>query len=226
MISPAMSPRSAMAAHRRTSSSPIFTPTNGMPPTAEISTSAAFIETYAHAAIDAGAHVFIAQGSHAPIRGIEIYRGRPIFYDPGDIFRLGRPDKVPADFYTRWGYGPEARQPGAGPVEAYSARNKVFGWGDQPREMFPSPREIYSHEPGFFIPVCEMTADYAVRRVIIHPCVWLKGNKAHAGLPAIAHGAAAQAVLRRLIELSEPYGTAIRIQGDIAEIDLTNAQSA
>ncbi len=185
-----------------------------------ISTSAAFIEDYARAAVDAGAHLFIAQGSHAPMRGIEIYKGVPIFYDPGDLFRLGRPDKVPADFYTRWGYGPEARQPNAGPVEAYSARNAVFGWGDQPKEMFPTPREIYSHEPGFFIPVCEMTPEYRVSRVTITPCVWLKGRKAESGLPGVARGDRAQAILRKLAELSAPYGTEITITGDTAVIDL------
>lgn len=191
------------------------------PADGRISSSAKFIETYARAAIDAGAHVFIAQGSHAPIRGIEIYKGRPIFYDPGDLFRLGRPDKVPSDFYTRWGYGPEARVPNAGPVEAYIARNAVFGWGDQPKEMFPTPSEIYSHEPGFFIPVCEMTPDYRVTKITITPCIWLKGSKAEYGLPGIARGEAAQKILNRLAELSEPYGTKIKICGDIAEIDLT-----
>ena len=188
---------------------------------ARLSTSAAFIETYARAAIDAGAHVFIAQGSHAPIRGIQIHAGRPIFYDPGDLFRLGRPDKVPADFYPRWGYGPEARQPGAGPAEAYLARNTVFGWGDRPKDMFPTPIEIYAHEPGFFIPVCEMTPDYRVTKIRITPCVWLEGSKAVGGLPAIARGEAAAAVLNRLADLSAPYGTKIRITGDTAEIDLT-----
>src|SRR5690606_24018445 len=49
----------------------------------KINTSAEFIEEYARAAIDNGAHLFIAQGSHAPMRGIEIYKGCPIFYDPG-----------------------------------------------------------------------------------------------------------------------------------------------
>lgn len=188
-----------------------------------INSSAGFIETYARAAVDAGAHLFVAQGSHAPMRGIEIYRGVPIFYDPGDLFRLGRPDRVPADFYTRWGYGPEARQPGAGPAEAYVARNAVFGWGDQPKGMFPTPREIYSHEPGFFIPVCEMTPEYRVTKVTITPCIWLKGSKAETGLPAVARGDQAQAVLRKLAELSAPYGTEIKITGDTAVIDLSRA---
>lgn len=188
-----------------------------------ISTSADFIHEYARAAIDAGAHLFIAQGSHAPMRGIEIYKGCPIFYDPGDLFRLGRPDKVPADFYTRWGYGPAARQPNAGPPEAYAARNAVFGWGDQPKEMFPTPREIYSHAPGFFIPVCETGPDFRVTRITITPCIWLSGSKAEGGLPGIATGAAAQAILRKLAALSAPYGTGITITGDTAEIDLSRA---
>ncbi|MDP2959168.1 MAG: CapA family protein, partial [Longimicrobiales bacterium] len=37
-----------------------------------------FLKEYAHAAIDAGADVFVGTGPHV-LRGIEIYKGRPIF---------------------------------------------------------------------------------------------------------------------------------------------------
>lgn len=188
--------------------------------TGRINTAAEFIETYARNAIDAGAHLFVAQGSHAPMRGIEIYKGRPIFYDPGDFIRLGRPDKVPADFYTRWGYSPEARQPNAGPAEAYRARNAVFGFGSQPEGLFASPAEIYSHEPGSIIPICEITSDYRVIKITIVPCAGLSGTKAEAGLPGVAHGEKAKAILSEMARLSEPYGTRITIKGDIGEIVL------
>src|SRR5215469_16765806 len=40
---------------------------------------AEFLVTFAHAMIDAGADVFVGHGPHV-LRGIEIYKGKPIFY--------------------------------------------------------------------------------------------------------------------------------------------------
>jgi poly-gamma-glutamate capsule biosynthesis protein CapA/YwtB (metallophosphatase superfamily) len=186
-----------------------------------IATTSPFAETYARAAVDAGAHVVIAQGSHAPMRGIEIYQGRPIFYDPGDLFLIGgRFDRQPADFYLRWGHGPEARRPGAGLPEAVLARRRVLAWGDDAQDRIPIPRTRYSHEPGFFLPVCSVGEDFSIERVAIHPCVWLEGNRSHTGLPALARGAQAEAVLRRLDELCRPYGTELRLDADTAYIEI------
>ena len=38
-----------------------------------------FVVTAAHLAIDAGADIFVGHGPHI-LRGIEIYKGKPIFY--------------------------------------------------------------------------------------------------------------------------------------------------
>jgi poly-gamma-glutamate capsule biosynthesis protein CapA/YwtB (metallophosphatase superfamily) len=44
-----------------------------------------FIEEFAHNAIDAGATAVVGHGAHF-LRGVEIYKGRPIFYNLGSIF--------------------------------------------------------------------------------------------------------------------------------------------
>ena len=41
---------------------------------------ASFVEDFAHRAIDAGAHAVLGHGAHM-LRGVEIYKGRPIFYN-------------------------------------------------------------------------------------------------------------------------------------------------
>jgi poly-gamma-glutamate synthesis protein (capsule biosynthesis protein) len=185
-------------------------------------TTAAFAETYARAAIDAGAQVAILQGSHAPMRGIEIYRGRPIFYDPGDLCRIGpNVEKQPADAYTRWGYGPQARKPDAGPPDVYAARDRVFGWGDMGDKKILSPKALYSHEPGFFVPVCHVGADYEIKAIDLHPATWLEGSKSHRGLPALARGAKAAEIIDHLAELSSKYGTTFAVDGETAHIDLS-----
>ena len=47
---------------------------------------AEFLVTFAHAMIDAGADLFVGHGPHV-LRAIEIYKGKPIFYDLGEFFR-------------------------------------------------------------------------------------------------------------------------------------------
>src|SRR5690606_25187692 len=62
---------------------------------------------FAREAIDAGADIFIAEGAHSLLRGIEIYRGKPIFYDPGDLFKDGNSKIRPLSEYY-WTQGTEA----------------------------------------------------------------------------------------------------------------------
>lgn len=45
-----------------------------------------FLVELAHQTIDQGAHAFVGHGPHI-LRGIEIYKGRPIFYGMGEFFR-------------------------------------------------------------------------------------------------------------------------------------------
>src|SRR4029077_600720 len=45
-----------------------------------------YLPVFAKASIDAGADAFLGTGVHV-LRGIEIYKGRPIFYGLGEFFR-------------------------------------------------------------------------------------------------------------------------------------------
>lgn len=65
---------------------------------------AAFLTHFAHACIDAGASAIIGHGPHI-LRGVEIYKLRPIFYSLGNfIFQNETVAAVPADFYEKYGY--------------------------------------------------------------------------------------------------------------------------
>jgi poly-gamma-glutamate synthesis protein (capsule biosynthesis protein) len=60
-----------------------------LPPTDDLDTNpsiADFLPVLAKAAIDAGADAFLGTGVHV-LRGIEIYKGKPIFYGLGEFFR-------------------------------------------------------------------------------------------------------------------------------------------
>lgn len=67
-----------------------------------------FTKQFARAAIDAGADIFAGHGSHTPL-GIEIYKGRPIFYSLGNfIFQNETVTSFPSEAYGRFGLGGEA----------------------------------------------------------------------------------------------------------------------
>jgi poly-gamma-glutamate capsule biosynthesis protein CapA/YwtB (metallophosphatase superfamily) len=64
-----------------------------------------FVVSFAHAMIDAGAHVVTGHGPHV-LRGIEIYRGRPIFYSLGDfVFQNETLLRLPFDNYASYELG-------------------------------------------------------------------------------------------------------------------------
>jgi poly-gamma-glutamate synthesis protein (capsule biosynthesis protein) len=68
----------------------------------------AWLTDLAHRVIDAGADVFFAHGPHRML-GMEIYRGRPIFYGLGDfVFQPHRVERFPAEHYDRNGLGDDA----------------------------------------------------------------------------------------------------------------------
>lgn len=172
-----------------------------------MSSTPAFVHEYARAAVGAGAGVVLVQGSHAPMRGIEVFEGVPILYDPGPLFRLGRREAQPHDFYLRWGNPPAVRSFDAELADAFGAR-------DDTHVAMPvlSPMEGNGHEPGFFLPVCEVDATtHRVLAVDLHPMTWSRARRASTGFPAVAPPETAVAVLERVAELSKPYGTTVAI---------------
>lgn len=66
-----------------------------------------FLVEFARNCIDKGAHSVIGHGPHI-LRGMEIYRNRPIFYSLGDfIFQNDTVANLPSDFYEKQGLGSE-----------------------------------------------------------------------------------------------------------------------
>ena len=62
-----------------------------------------FLKEFSRICIEAGAHAIIGHGPHI-LRGIEIYKQRPIFYSLGNfIFQNDTITNLPHDFYTKYG---------------------------------------------------------------------------------------------------------------------------
>lgn len=168
------------------------------------------IRELAHAVIDAGAHAFIGHGPHQD-RGMEIYKGRPIFYALGDFIlendtvelepqdnmerqNLGW-DATPADFYdARAGYTAD-RKPTRGqsvqPIRWQSTVPLISFKGRQLAEI-----KLYPVDLGFGRP------------------------RSQQGRPLLAEGPEAKEILERFQAFSKPFGTDIRIQGNTAAVKL------
>lgn len=79
-----------------------------------------FIERFAHRAIDAGGDAVVCHGAHF-MRGVEIYNGKPIFYNIGSLlmeFEAGE-SIIGPEMYQAYGHAVDAR-----PSELHRARAK------------------------------------------------------------------------------------------------------
>jgi len=151
-----------------------------------------FIVTLAHAVIDAGADIFLAHGPHV-LRGIEIYKGKPIFYSLGDlVFQNETVPRQPADNYDRYGLGSKAVAP-----DFYDARQRTGG--------FPSRRQVWES----FVAMVRFQGG-ELKGVELHPITLGYGlERPQRGRPLLATGALAEKIISDAREYSEGYGTEV-----------------
>ncbi len=163
---------------------------------------AEFIEEFARAAIDAGAHAVIGHGHHA-MRGIEIRSGRPIFYSLGDfIFQNQTVQKMPADFYERYSLDPYSGTP----ADAYDARMKP-----QKRPGAPESK-WFADDQKYWISVVPQMAfeEDGLKELRLHPIeLGQEKPRSQRGRPKFAKGELADKILEIMTKLSKPYGTTI-----------------
>ena len=172
-----------------------------------------FVETFARACINAGAHCFIGHGHHA-MRGIEIKDGRPIFYGLGNfIFQNETVEKMPADFYERYKLDPYS-----GTVsEVYDVRRKA-----PPRPGYPAHKWFTEDEKYWRSVVPEMEFEgERLRGLRLYP-VELGQDKPRSqrGRPMIAEGELGEQILGVIKDLSAPYGTKMTIRGNVGIVKL------
>ncbi len=196
-------------------------------PGSDVSKPPAWIEAFSRNCVEAGADVVVCQGSHTPARGLEVYEGAPIFYDPGDLFfQSDSVTRIPAEFYYRHGHDLDERPLEATPQQAFAARGLVYPWGqsvtesEQDRESFGKGDNLLAPEggffvgPGSFVPECRFTDDFELEAVEIHPVGWIEKPKSVSGVPARAHGEEAAEIVDWVAKCSDPYGTDIDLEDD------------
>jgi poly-gamma-glutamate capsule biosynthesis protein CapA/YwtB (metallophosphatase superfamily) len=156
--------------------------------------------------IDAGGDVVAGHGSHA-LRGIEIYKGRPIFYGLSTFLFQGyimvtqdSRDGANVDpRYTSRG-DTEVRLNGGPPPGVVDSTGLLGSWN-------VSILPVMTYEGG------------RVKEIRIYPIDVRRNAQAkQSGLPRLAPPELAQRILRLMRELSTPFGTNIQIEGNVGVI--------
>lgn len=166
----------------------------------ERSVPAQFLITFARAMIDAGADVFIGHGPHV-LHGIEIYKGKPIFYSLGNfIFQNETLLRLPHENYERYQLG---------------ANNHVADFNDARYDLdkkgFPARPEIW--ESIIAIPQWK---EKKLINIKLYPITLGYGkSRTFRGRPLFANPALSKKIIEDLNRYSKPFGTTIDFQDGI-----------
>jgi len=166
---------------------------------------AQFVVQYAHAAIDAGADVFVGSGPHV-LQGIEIYKGKVILYNLGNFITenwIMGPEA--STMYDRFDLGQNALA-----SEAHNARSD-YGRKDEPSWPLywqtAIARVIFREGRPAEVKITPIDLGFGYRSI-------------NRGWPEVAELSEAREILKRLQKLSEPYGTKIAITNGVGTITI------
>jgi len=154
-----------------------------------------FLVEFCRACIEAGAHAVIGHGPHV-LRGMELYRKRPVFYSLGDfIFQNELVEHLPLDFYQAYGIDPALST-----REAMLARSEggTKGLACNPA-VWRSVVATMDFDQGDLVRLELCPIDLGQRRPV-----------EERGIPVLTESAEA---LIEMETLSEPFGTRFRREG-------------
>ncbi|MGR9154630.1 CapA family protein (plasmid) [Rhizobium leguminosarum] len=170
-----------------------------------------FEQSFARKMIDAGADAYIGHGPHL-LRGIEIYKGRPILYSLGNFFFDDLRTPVGADMFNAYGKDPRID------TDAEVTVNEQA-------KGYPS---VDGFVGALGTPVCYESV-IAVSRfehnqlaeLRLYPIeLGFSKRFANRGIPRLAVGLQAMDILKRMQNLSQPFGTEITIENEVGVIRL------
>lgn len=191
----------------------------------DMSDPAPFLPPFARDCVESGADIVICQGSHAPLRGIELHEGSVIFYDPGDFFMMSDTvERLPARFYDRYGAGPD-RHPAEGmPGEGFAARgvSSMFSEDEDADEDSDYGGKVESPPGGYFsgrvigniVPVCEFDNSGALSSIELHPGYLRDSPTVYKGVPTRATGSKARRIVEYVDDLSETFDTRVSFDAE------------
>lgn len=167
-----------------------------------------FVEKFAKSSIDAGADAFLGHGPH-DIRGVEIYKGKPILYSLGNFAgEHETTEPQPTAVYETVGIDRDATV--ADIVDRYGAdtlKTKLT-WRGQPAY------QAIEREDWYWETVAAVSTFNKENKELsdlkFYP-VWMQKDQpvSQRGRPILADSKRGKKIIEKLNRLSEPYGTKI-----------------
>ncbi len=156
----------------------------------------AFVEEFAHKAIDAGATTVVGHGAHFA-RGVEIYKGHPIFYNLGSLlmeFEAGE-SMISPEMYNTYGLGADARP---SDLHGGRAKDKDGNWNG-----FYSERRFSKN----FLVMMDSEEGRVEYKLLPLDLDMRRENCLERGLPEVASAEVGAEFAQDLTEMSKKYGT-------------------
>ena len=164
-----------------------------------------FLVTFARAMVDAGADMFVGHGPHV-LRGVEIYKGKPILYSLGDfIFQNETLLRLPSENYEPYDLGADKH------VNDFNDARYDFD-----KSGFPADRLIW--EAVVAVPKFR---GKQLTELALHPITLGFGqSRTVRGRPLFADGELGQKILGDITKLSAPMGTRITVRDGVGYVDV------
>jgi poly-gamma-glutamate synthesis protein (capsule biosynthesis protein) len=171
---------------------------------------APFIEEFARRAIDAGATAVIGHGPHM-LRGIEFYKGKPIFYSLGSLlmeFEAGMQRMTP-EMYETYGFTKDALPSHLHMSRARDAAGTPIGFYADTRFSKSAVAILDITESGMQVRLLPLDLDLN------------RSRPSERGLPACASPELAREIAEDMAVMSKLYGTTVRYNEADGLIDVT-----
>lgn len=156
---------------------------------------------FAHDAIDQGADLFFAHGVHT-LKGVEIYKGKPIFYGLSNFVWQ------PQQFRSWRDFGEQPPVSDSGAIEGEGESNeRDWHWLEHPANFQTlMTRTVYE--------------DGKLKEIRLYPVdLGLDGRPgSQIGIPKQPSPKLAQEILEKLVQYSKPFGTKITIENGVGII--------
>jgi poly-gamma-glutamate capsule biosynthesis protein CapA/YwtB (metallophosphatase superfamily) len=169
-----------------------------------------FFVTFAHAMVDAGADIITVSGPHV-LRGVEIYKGKPIFYSLANfIFENETLLRQPPENYEPLGMSPGS---GVGEFNDRRSNNGETGF----------PADEYIWESVIAMP---RFAGKQLAEIKLHPItLGYKKPRTQRGWPMLANEELGRKIVADIAKFSAPFGTKVDFRDGIGIVTVAATKS-
>jgi poly-gamma-glutamate synthesis protein (capsule biosynthesis protein) len=169
-----------------------------------------FFVTFAHAMIDAGADIVTSSGPHV-LRGIEIYKGRPIFYSLGNfIFENETLLRQPPENYEPLGM---PRDSGVGDFNDRRSKDDQIG--------FPADERVWQS-----VIAIPRFVDRQLVELKLYPIVLgFKKPRPDRGWPTLATPDVGKKIIDDITRFSAPFGTSLQFEAGVGSVTINTTRS-